>query len=90
MLICQATSLVVLNALGYLGFKVSFRQLLSNIFVLGSFCNLFVHTIFFGNPHVLNNFGNISHDQTTSLSKPSLSQDSNTGGDHMRGSKGFH
>ena len=39
---------------------------------------------------MLNNSGQIFCDQTIPLSKPSLSHDSNTGGDHVRGSKGFH
>ena len=86
MLICQATSLVVLNALGYLGFKVYGHPLLLNIFVLGIFL-IFCSQHF---PHVLNNSGQIFCDQTISLSKPSLSHFTNTGGDHVRGSKGFN
>ena len=39
---------------------------------------------------MLNNSGQIFCDQTISLSKPSLSHFTNTGGDHVRGSKGFH
>ena len=39
---------------------------------------------------MLNNSGQIFCDQTISLSKPSLSHFTKTGGDHVRGSKGFH